>query len=340
MKYSQCARKVREEAYAKNSQVYHIYMMLKGALQNIEIVYLPTYRRIELSTGGKDAAANRQRFRVPGKSLFTGEIQFGLADIAERLSSLNQQILVESNQGYRKISADIINELIDGTFDRETTSDTDLPELDELDLFFARIKEAGRGPRVYGEVSIPELSRISEQIVSAEASSKFLRYFLAKLGTVIKATRDVEALVETFVDTCNKYLMATDLSTSMLDYESDPELDPLASLGELDGKRLHLNGKNLTVHVESFPFFKKMSIDALSSGEKQMVSLFAKMYLYPNKKVVLIDEPELSLSIEWQKQILQDVLVAPLCAQLIAITHSPFVFDNDLDLNYLAKLRI
>ncbi len=62
-----------------------------------------------------------------------------------------------------------------------------------------------------------------------------------------------------------------------------------------------------------------------------MISLFAKMFLYSRRKIVLIDEPELSLSIDWQREILVDVLSAPLCAQLIAITHSPFVFDNELD---------
>ena len=55
------------------------------------------------------------------------------------------------------------------------------------------------------------------------------------------------------------------------------------------------------------------------------------MFLYPLRKVVLIDEPELSLSIDWQREILTDVLSAPLCRQLIAITHSPFVFDNELE---------
>ena len=62
-----------------------------------------------------------------------------------------------------------------------------------------------------------------------------------------------------------------------------------------------------------------------------MISLFAKLFLYPKRKIVLIDEPEISLSIDWQKQILVDVLDAPLCEQIIAITHSPFVFENELD---------
>ena len=62
-----------------------------------------------------------------------------------------------------------------------------------------------------------------------------------------------------------------------------------------------------------------------------MISLFAKLFLYSRQKIVLIDEPELSLSIDWQSHILVDVLNAPLCRQVIAITHSPFVFDNELD---------
>lgn len=49
------------------------------------------------------------------------------------------------------------------------------------------------------------------------------------------------------------------------------------------------------------------------------------------KKIVLIDEPELSLSIDWQRGILVDVLLAPTCEQVVAITHSPFVFDNALE---------
>lgn len=72
-------------------------------------------------------------------------------------------------------------------------------------------------------------------------------------------------------------------------------------------------------------------MDALSSGEKQMVSLFARLYLYPKQKLVLIDEPELSLSIDWQQKILPDIVNAQLCRQVIAITHSPFIFDNELD---------
>ena len=77
---------------------------------------------------------------------------------------------------------------------------------------------------------------------------------------------------------------------------------------------------------------KTLHLNALSSGEKQIVSIFNRLYLDSQKQyLILIDEPELSLSLEWQRKFLPDILNAPSCKQLIAITHSPFIFDNELD---------
>lgn len=68
---------------------------------------------------------------------------------------------------------------------------------------------------------------------------------------------------------------------------------------------------------------------ALSSGEKQIVSLFSHLYLSGQKNsFVIIDEPELSLSVPWQKRLLPDILNK--CNGFIAVTHSPFIFDNEL----------
>jgi hypothetical protein len=45
---------------------------------------------------------------------------------------------------------------------------------------------------------------------------------------------------------------------------------------------------------------------------------------------VLIDEPELSLSVPWQKRFLVDIINGDFCAGLVAVTHSPFIYDNKL----------
>jgi predicted ATP-binding protein involved in virulence len=45
---------------------------------------------------------------------------------------------------------------------------------------------------------------------------------------------------------------------------------------------------------------------------------------------VVIDEPELSISEPWQRRFLQDLKDTGKCSGLIAVTHSPFVFENSL----------
>jgi predicted ATPase len=72
-------------------------------------------------------------------------------------------------------------------------------------------------------------------------------------------------------------------------------------------------------------------MNQLSSGETQVISLFARLYLYPKRNLVLIDEPELSLSLDWQRKIIPDMMRSESVEQLLAITHSPFIFENEYD---------
>ena len=75
----------------------------------------------------------------------------------------------------------------------------------------------------------------------------------------------------------------------------------------------------------------------LSSGEKQIISTFAKLLLNETHKntLIIIDEPELSLSVEWQMMFLTDILQTGQCEKLLAVTHSPFIYQNEL--KYHAK---
>ena len=46
--------------------------------------------------------------------------------------------------------------------------------------------------------------------------------------------------------------------------------------------------------------------------------------------MILFDEPELSLSMRWQKRLLPDIVNSGRCVFLLAATHSPFIFENNL----------
>ena len=89
-----------------------------------------------------------------------------------------------------------------------------------------------------------------------------------------------------------------------------------------------------------------MNLSILSSGEKQIVSIFSHIYLDDTfNDFLIIDEPELSLSVTWQKRFLTDILDSQKCHFIFSVTHSPFIFQNQLeesafDLRLLTKINL
>jgi len=67
----------------------------------------------------------------------------------------------------------------------------------------------------------------------------------------------------------------------------------------------------------------------LSSGEKQMLAILLTVLVEDNQPYVLfMDEPEVSLHIEWQKRLLDLILELNPQVQIILTTHSPAVVMN------------
>ena len=64
----------------------------------------------------------------------------------------------------------------------------------------------------------------------------------------------------------------------------------------------------------------------LSSGEKQMLVILLTVLVEDQQPYVLfMDEPEVSLHIEWQKQLLSIIMQLNPNVQVILTTHSPAV---------------
>lgn len=67
--------------------------------------------------------------------------------------------------------------------------------------------------------------------------------------------------------------------------------------------------------------------ESLSAGEKQMMSFIAYNGL-KNDSIFLIDEPELSLHIDWQRQMFSILREQHSSNQFIIATHSPFIYSQ------------
>ena len=79
----------------------------------------------------------------------------------------------------------------------------------------------------------------------------------------------------------------------------------------------------------------KLEPAALSSGEQHQLVLFYELiFKSEDNPLFLIDEPEISLHIEWQRQFLQDISkITNLGGYTFVIaTHSPHIIHNRRDL--------
>lgn len=130
----------------------------------------------------------------------------------------------------------------------------------------------------------------------------FMPIDLEYLKEAVAKTRD-KASVEAYIHKCNEYLV---------------------------NSRFEKTGKKYFSIVNKFSG-EIIEDHQLSTGEQQIIYIFSRLFLARSKKLILLfDEPELSLSLIWQRRILKDIVDSGRCSFLFVITHSPFTFDNEL----------
>lgn len=77
-----------------------------------------------------------------------------------------------------------------------------------------------------------------------------------------------------------------------------------------------------------------ISSDKLSSGEKQMLSYLCYNAFYKDT-AIFIDEPELSLHVDWQRVLLPTLLEQGTTNQFFIATHSPFIYTMYPDKEFM-----
>lgn len=91
------------------------------------------------------------------------------------------------------------------------------------------------------------------------------------------------------------------------------------------GKHIEIEGNkfNIVSSGEVIP------VDALSSGEKQILLILLRVFLMDGENsCVLLDEPENSLDISWQFELINILVKLNPNAQYFITTHSPSIFGD------------
>lgn len=252
---------------------------------NEEILYLPTYRRVE---------ENLENFGIDIENFSGKTINFGLDDVKNKIESIRNEILQLSNTSFNSVSGELLTKMINTS------------PVDEDALALIR-KQRKIVPLVLNRVgktlSRPDQEKIIRLVDTGEIFSRqddSLAYFLSKLIDAYQKQKDLDESLKRYADICRDYFT----NKEVIYDENRIQVDFKVKDGE-----------------------DILDVNHLSSGEKQIASLFASIYLYGERKLgILFDEPELSLSVEWQERLLTDIAESGRCTFMLAMTHSPFIF--------------
>ncbi|WP_431090332.1 AAA family ATPase [Paenibacillus sp. 8b26] len=266
-----------------------------------KILYFPTYRRIE-----EDLYKIRSVNSIREKNLIKENrniLQFGMEDVKGIFKKILEDIKSSSLNGYTQVTGKMITNLVDATSQSKITKDVknSIQDIKTIDIILSRIDDHN--------LSKDDKQKIRNLIESKEIFEgelyKPLIHLLSDLIRVYnQQQRKQDQAIKTFVSVCNSYLV-----NKFFEYDESV----------------------LTLEVYNKKNMKEVNLSDLSSGEKQIVAIFSKLFLSVDDDFILLfDEPELSLSIEWQEKLLVDIVNSGKCKFLLAVTHSPFIFNNEL----------
>ncbi|MUK42437.1 AAA family ATPase [Aliivibrio fischeri] len=224
-------------------------------------------------------------------------INFGMRDVQESIDQITSEILSSSVEWFSKINGEMLSQLVGGfvVTDEMKKSISD-PKAVEIVL-----------ERIGKHISEEQKEQILNLVESGEIQTGHdpLIYFVSNLLKVYEQQQENDEAIQNFTKVCNNYLV---------------------------DKTIIYDESNVTIDIVRKKNQRPVDIESLSSGEKQIISLFALLYLQRKENLaIFFDEPELSLSMEWQKTLLPDIVNSGKCKFLFSTTHSPFIFENELE---------
>jgi predicted ATP-dependent endonuclease of OLD family len=297
----------------KDSPAISEFLSVMKEAGNQKVIYLPTFRRIEqdlksifpnldedelrkLTSRSSNALNPRNRGHVE-------LVQFGMHDVETKIAEELEAIRERTRSQLTNLTASYLKDIISN---RADSIETDLlRQMDDrlVTGVLDRVEENTLSQQDKLEVRLA-IGRIKSGGSVFEARDKYLAYFFSRLLEIYITLAESEKNIRGLVTTCNRYL---------------------------ERKHLRYNETAFTVDIVDADD-SALSWKVLSSGEKQVASLFTHLYLSRDaEQIIIIDEPELSLSVQWQKSLLPDISDSTACRLLIAVTHSPFIYANKLD---------
>lgn len=298
-----------------NSAEFNVILELKECnnnyFKNTKILYFPTFRRIEEDVM---KIKNQEEYIFDFEDVFEeseenyyGElIQFGMEDVKKRIDDLLNIIKNDSLDSFNTMTSKLLSQYLSNDFSNIDNLKT--TEKNVIEIALNRV-----GSKISENTRNHILEMVNEDTL---LKNQYLANLVMNIVDNYLNLQSIDERIKVFVNKCNDYL-----------YNKELIYDPSKVTLKITSKS---NNK------------KEIPLEKLSSGEKQLVSTFSKVYLEDTDKlIILFDEPELSLSIEWQKKFIYDISQSDNVSFLMAVTHSPFIvselINNTYELEYYSE---
>ena len=294
--YRFCLEKINNKVKGNAQNVINLMRFIKENNISDNIIYFTTYRRIEKNIFESNKSIreyDEENIRIRKSNDL---IHFGMDDVETLINRTLEKIRFMAINGYNEMTGVLLKQYL-----RADIKDSEKYKIDSQKLNIAL-------DRIGNKIDDNIKNKIKDEIEKNNEQKNTNKYLLNLLENLInnyEKQNEYDDKIRNFVNTCNKYL---------------------------NGKRFEYNESNVEVNIINLDSKTSININNLSSGEKQIISIFAKLYLDTEKEsIILIDEPELSLSIEWQSMLIPDMVKTDKCNKVVAVTHSPFIFENEYE---------
>lgn len=302
---------VREiSRYIKDYLSFDVFNRLEKIRKylNFSILYLPTYRRVEEDLKNLGSFKERIIHRNDGRNYYreleedlevTDDtlIHFGMEDVRQKIITIEQEIEKSTLTGFSKLTGEMLSLFLNGF---RKIEDSEIEELNENTIKIILHRVGANIPQKDKD----GILKLLEDKAKLK-KRKDLVSFIFQLIDIYNEHKHLDDKIKKFRDVCNEYLV---------------------------DKQFRYDESSVALDIYRDRTDEKVEINKLSSGEKQIISIFSKIYLEKTENlIVLFDEPELSLSLPWQKRLLPDIMNSEKCKFLLAVTHSPFIFQNELE---------
>ncbi|MEC0106886.1 AAA family ATPase [Paenibacillus taichungensis] len=129
------------------------------------------------------------------------------------------------------------------------------------------------------------------------------------------------------LDNANQILHEIQDELGIISAKRESFMKPFNVLNDLINQIFQQKGIKVTDKITLGETKEAMFSDKLSAGEKQMLS-FLCYNAFTRKSSIFIDEPEISLHVDWQRTLFPTLMSQSSNNQFFVATHSPFIYSK------------